>query len=372
MRIHRSLVLVLLALPLVAAGITVTPERAKRVAFSDPYLTDVREVVVGQGDAPPVTATSDLSGKRVHVVRGSSYERSLVRVNDELRAAGLEPVIVERAPPYIEAEDLLELVDDGLIEYTVVDEHVAEVWSSVLDGLAIYDAVPLREGGSIAWAVRKEDTQLQKSLSEFARTRGRGSMLGNVLFRRYFDDTGWITGTARSVPERIEDMRRIAQQHADEYDFDWVLLAAVALQESRLQQDARSSAGAVGVFQIKPEVARQEVGVENPYALEENILAGIRYLARIRDTYLDDPALDPVQRTDLMLASYNAGPNRIRRLRQLAAEKGYDGDVWFGNVDRFAPQEARTYVASINRMYYSFRLGLRALDAREMERDSIR
>jgi membrane-bound lytic murein transglycosylase MltF len=241
-----------------------------------------------------------------------------------------------------------------------------------LDNVEIYHEAPLKEGGQIAWAVRKESTELRESLSSFARRHQKGSLMGNILFARYFDDTDWITGVRSDAPSQLETMRSLSQKYADEYDFDWLLLAAVAHQESKLDQDTRSRAGAVGVFQIKPEVASKEVGIDNVHSLEENIQAGIRYLNHIRDTYLDESDLTEVQKNDFMLASYNAGPTRIRQLRKKAAENGYDGNTWFGNVERFAPRETRTYVANINRLYYAFKLGWLLRDTRQEQIEEMK
>ena len=61
--------------------------------------------------------------------------------------------------------------------------------------------------------------------------------------------------------------------------------------------------------------------------MENNIHAGVKYLRHLMDTYLDDDAIDPVERQLLALAAYNAGPGRIRQLRRKAVAAGLDPDV---------------------------------------------
>ena len=54
----------------------------------------------------------------------------------------------------------------------------------------------------------------------------------------------------------------------------------------------------------------------------------------------------------LFLASYNVGPNRIRRLRKLSADRGFDPNIWFGNVEVLAAEkigpETVDYVRNIH------------------------
>lgn len=347
-----------------AAGITITPERQDSVAFSDPYFKGVKEIVVGHKDAEPLSSLADLAGRNVHVVRGSSFERHLLAFSDSLASAGADPVAVTRAPPYLEAEDLLELVDKGLIDYTIVDDHIGTFWQETLPNVVLFEEVAIHQGGEIAWAVRSDDTDLLEHISTFARKHRRGSLLGNIIFKRYYDDTKWVADGGESDPERIAEIRRLLEKYGEEYDFDWLFLGALAYQESKLDQTARSRAGAVGLFQIKPSIAKS-VGVDDVSTMENNIMAGVRYLDHIRRDYINQEGLDPVHQRDLVLASYNAGPTRLKRMRSQAAEKGYDPDVWFDNVERIGGNETIRYVANINRHYYAMRLGIHVQESKE-------
>jgi membrane-bound lytic murein transglycosylase MltF len=92
---------------LVAASLTVTPEREKIVSFSNPTRTNVSEIVVTGSTGEPVAALDDLSGREVFVRRTSSYYESLVRLNADLEKRGKAPVDIKAAPEALEDDDIL-------------------------------------------------------------------------------------------------------------------------------------------------------------------------------------------------------------------------------------------------------------------------
>jgi membrane-bound lytic murein transglycosylase MltF len=344
-----------------AAGLTITPERKELVDFSRPYREGVREAVVRHRDAEPIAVPRDLSGRTVHVLRGSSYATHLERLNETLRAEGHEPVTIERAHASLQIEDLLEMVHVGIYAYTVADEHQALVWAELLGDLVIEPA-SLNEGGELAWAIRKGNARLHDALDAYARTRVEGTYHGNLLFRRYYETTRWIRNPGDPGSRgRIAKLRPHLERYAAEHGFDWLELAAIAYQESGLDSDARSPDGAVGVMQVRPATASDpNVGVSGiDQGDEANIRAAVRYLAFLRDRYFSDSAIPPAARFDFTVAAYNAGPARIRRLRAEAAREGLDPNRWFGHVEHAAlrahGRETVQYVGNVNKYYVAFR-----------------
>jgi membrane-bound lytic murein transglycosylase MltF len=175
-----------------AANLTITPDRLERVDFSVPFTTSVRELPVTAKSHPPVASAESLSGQRVYVRESSSYYESLMKLNDSLRASGKPPVEVNAIDEHLEDEDILEMVNAGLIPATVVDDHIAKFWTSVLDGLQVHDAAAVRTGGEIGWAIRKDSPQLKALLDEFAAKNKKGTYLTNVLLVKYLRDNKWV------------------------------------------------------------------------------------------------------------------------------------------------------------------------------------
>jgi membrane-bound lytic murein transglycosylase MltF len=312
-----------------------------------------------------------LSGRRVVVRAGSSYATHLRDLSERLVATGSAPIEVQEADRRLVTEDLLEMVSAGALELTVADSHIAEAWAEVLPQITVRQDLAIHTGGRIAWAVRRDCPELLASLDGFVGKHKKGSLLGNILFKRYYSGSRWI-GNPLAAGETAKLREHIAlfQKYGERYDFDWLALAAQAYQESGLDQSKRSGAGAVGVMQLLPTTAADKsVGITGIDQLENNIHAGAKYLAFLRDRYFDDPAIEPPARLDFAWAAYNAGPARVRRLRQKASERGFDPNQWFFNVEKIAAEEIGRetvdYVANINKYYLAYRLQFESAQRRQ-------
>ena len=116
---------------LVAAQVTVTPELQKYVDFSDPTRMNVSQILVTGPGAPAIASVEDLSGKEVFAREHGGYYQSLVALNEKFKAQGKPPVVIQEAPPNLEDDDLLEMVNAGLIPAIVVDDYLADFWKKV-------------------------------------------------------------------------------------------------------------------------------------------------------------------------------------------------------------------------------------------------
>ncbi len=345
-----------------AANLTVTPERLAIVDFTEPLMRDVSEIVVTGPDAPALEVVSDLSGRELCLRESSSYWSTIERLNEGLRRVGKAAVRLEPVEPFIEDHDLLEMVNAGLIPFTVVDVHKARFWAKVLDRIEPREDLAVSRGGQIAWALRPGSPRLRELLDEFVHKHRKGTTFGNVIYRRYLEDTSWIENALDpSGRDRFAEMAELFRKYGEQYDVDWRLVAAQAYQESGLDPSTRSRAGAVGVMQLLPNTARS-VGFTDIDDPDSNIHAGVKYLRHIMDTYFADPELDPMQRHLLALAAYNAGPTRVSKLRREAEQKGLDPDIWFDNVEvvvaRRVGSETVRYVSNIVKYYVAYRLAL--------------
>ena len=356
-----------------AALLTVTPERASEVDIVSPQGREVAEIVVSHINAKPIKRTADLSGKSVYVLRGSSYQRHLKILNEKLKIAELPPVEIIEADNQLLTEDILELVNAGVIDYTICDDFKAELWAQVLSGIRL--EIPTSEGQSLGWAIRKNSPQLHEALEEFSQKVRKGTFLGNVLFKKYFENTQWIGNPLnQSEREKFNRLLDLFVTYGNRYGFDPLALAAQAYQESRFDQSLKSHRGAVGVMQFLPTTARDpNVDIPDIENLESNIHAGTKYMDFLRNRYFSHDEISPVNQRLFSWAAYNAGPANITRARNAARDAGLDPNVWFGNVENMAAmkisREPVRYVASIDKYYTAYRLveqqGRRKADALE-------
>jgi len=354
-----------------AAGLTITAARQEEVSFTRPYLEDVDEVIVVHDSVQGIEDVEDLSGREVDVRRSSSYYDSLVALNERLSKKRMAPVSVVDVDETLETEDILELVNSGALQVTVADSHVAEIWGDVFQHITILRDVTVREDAKIAWMVRKGNPLLEESLNKFIKKRKQGTLIGNVYFNRYFRNSKWIKNPLSLEPGKEQEKAiELIRKYSDIYGFDWMLILAMAYQESGLDNNARSEQGAVGIMQLKRATAAgPAVDIPDINSLENNIHAGIKYLAHLRDNYYDEPGISQRDRIRFALAAYNAGPTKVARMRALARKSGLDPDRWFRNVEiaalRLVGQETVKYVSNINKYYVVYRLH----DENEMFRD---
>jgi membrane-bound lytic murein transglycosylase MltF len=345
---------------IVAANLTVTPARQALVDFSDPWITGVSEIIVTGPASPPIRTLNDLAGQEIFVRRTSSYHESLVSLNARFRQAGLREVVLVPAPENLEDEDLLEMLSAGLVKILVVDSHKAKFWKQVFTTLALHPDLAVRTGGDIAWAIRKGSPKLATALNAFVKTHGEKTAFGRITLQRYLESTKYVkSATAEAEMRKFRAVVQIFRKYGSQYGMDWMLMAAQGYQESRLDQNARSAAGAVGVMQVLPATGR-ELKVGDVTRLDPNIHAGVKYIRFMIDQYFKDEPMTELDKGLFAFASYNAGPTRVRQLRSETARRGLDPNVWFDNVERLAAEkigrETVTYVSNIYKYYVAYTL----------------
>lgn len=351
----------------VAAGIlSVTESRARQVAFSDPIYPKVAPVfVTGPGTTAmtgAIASIDDLASIPIHLQPSSSFYEEAIKANAARVAAGKAPLEIVEADEDLHIEDILDLVATGVIPATLAEAPVAAFFARVFEDLTVHDSLPLVEGHEIAWAFRKSSPQLAKAVNGYIKTAKKGTLIGNMLLRRYTQDTETIENAlAPQEQERFEELVGLFQTYAGRYDFDWIMIGAQGFQESRLDQTARSAAGAVGIMQILPTTARDpNVNLPDIHETETNIHAGVRYLRFLRDRYFSDADLTELDRVLFSFAAYNAGPANIRKARRQAARMKLDPDIWFDNVEiaaaRTISREPVVYVRNIFKYYVAYKL----------------
>ena len=356
---------------LVGNAVFITPEREAKFAFSTPIQTNVTQIVVSGPAFPAFSNLEELGGKGIFVSPLTVAYQDLQKVNADLAKAGKKPILIKTVDKNLTPDDLVQMVNAGLIPATVTTSDRAELWSKVLGNLKSHTDVVIASAGQTAWVMRKNNPKLKQLADEFMSAHGVGTSFGNTLLRRYLKNTKWVNNsTSKAEMDKFLSTMQIFQKYAAQYDFDYLMIAAQGYQESMLDQKRKSRRGAVGVMQVLPKyAAAPPINIPNVTQTDANIHAGVKMLRNIADTYFKDPQIDPVDRTMFVFASYNAGPSRIAGLRRKAKERGLDPDIWFENVELVAAQdigqETVTYVGNIYKYYVAYKLALEQRKIRE-------
>ncbi len=361
---------------LVMAQVTIRPEVQELADFTNPTRTNVSEVVVTSPSAPPIASVDDLSGKDVYARKDGKDYASLVALNGRLAAQGKPPAVIREVPGNLEDDDVLEMVNADLIPITVVDDFLAGFWKKVFTNIRVHDTVTVRSGATLAVPIRKNSPQLKAELNAFQAKFGIGTAFGNMMEKRYLVSTKFAKQAASEAErKKLEALVRFFRKYSDQYNLDYLLMAAQGYQESQLNQDAKSQVGAIGVMQIMPATG-EDMKVGDITQTEPNIHAGVKYMRFMIDQYFKDEPMDQLNKGLFAFASYNAGPGRVRQLRREAEKRGLDPNVWFGNVEQIASErigrETVTYVSNIYKYYIAYRLIVEERERRDAAKASMK
>ena len=320
-------------------------------------MSNVNEIVVTGPGAPNIMTKAS-----------SSYYDSLVALNGRLKAQGKREVILKPAPETLEDEDLMEMVNAGLVKIIVVDNTSARLWKKVLPHIVLHENVAPRTGGNLAVAMRKDNPKLLKAANTWIDKYGPRTSFGNQMIQRYTVNTKFVkNATSDAEMQRFQAIVGFFRKYGEEYGVDAVLMAAQGYQESGLNQNAKSSVGAIGVMQVMPKTGK-ELAVGDIRQVEANIHAGVKYIRYMMDTYYKDEPMDDLNKGLFAFAGYNAGPNRIKQLRIETKKRGLNPNLWFNNVERVVSEkigrETVNYVANIYKYYVAYTLTLEQRDAR--------
>jgi membrane-bound lytic murein transglycosylase MltF len=359
----------------VVAQVIIRPELQAIVDFTKPTRTNVSEVVVTGPGAPEIASVDDLSGKDVYARKDSSAWQSLVALNGTLKAKGRPPVAIREVPGNLEDDDLLEMVNAGLVPTVVVQDYLANFWKKIFTDLTVHDTVAVRTGASLGVAIRKNSPLLKAQLDALLAKNGLGTALGNVIAKRYLVSTNYAKrANSEAGRKKYRELGPFFQKYGEKYQMDWLLMAAQGFQESGLDQSVKSQVGAVGVMQVMPATGK-ELKVGDITQTEANIHAGVKYMRFMIDQYFKDEPMDNLNKGLFAFASYNAGPGRVRQLRREAAKRGLDPNVWFGNVEQIASErigrETVTYVSNIYKYYVAYKLAIAERARREEAKKAI-
>ncbi|HKY03037.1 MAG TPA: transporter substrate-binding domain-containing protein [Burkholderiales bacterium] len=353
-----------------AGGLTITDERLEEIDFSEPFARGVKEIVVTGPRSPKrLNSVDDLAGKEVFVRKSSSYWTHLEALNERFSDEGKKKIRLRAAPEELQDEDLLEMLNGGLVRLCVVDRYKALLWAEILPNIKAREDIVVNEGGEIGWMIRKNSPKLKFEVDAFAKMHGQGTAYGNTVIRKYIGSLKFVKpATSEAEMRKFAQTVEMFKKHSANYSMDYLLMMAQGYQESRLDQNAKSRVGAIGVMQVMPATGK-DMKVGDITQIDPNIHAGVKYVHFVQKHFFEKEPMSELNKTLFAFASYNAGPGRVRQLRNEAQKHGLDPNIWFNNVELVAAEkvgpEPVTYVASIYKYYIAYKLAAEDLEERE-------
>jgi membrane-bound lytic murein transglycosylase MltF len=360
---------------IVAAGKVVTAWRKEKVDFANPTRTGISTIVVTGPGVAPLKSLDDLSGRDVYIRASDVSSKNVDQFNAQLAAKGKAPVKITAAPEVLADEDLLEMVNAGLVQQTIVDDYVGEFWKQIFPNITLNTSVAVRTDADSAMMVRKNSPKLLAELNGFLAKYPNGSLERNVLFQKYLKNVKFAkSATASEDMIRFRKTVDFMRKYSEQYKLDYLLMAAQGYQESGLDQDKKSAVGAMGVMQVMPATGA-DMKVGDISKIEPNIHAGIKYIRFMMDTFYADEPMDQLNKGLFTFASYNAGPGRIRQLRERAKKRGLDPNKWFNNVEVIAAEtigrETVQYVSNIYKYYLAYKILAERQDQRTKAKSGL-
>lgn len=325
---------------LIANGVTITTDRKEKVQFTD-YLYLVKQVLVQKKPANwrkmkwsvlqkhLVHDPIELIGDTVSVRKNTSYYERLRNLSDEVGGR----IVIDTLPGHLSANEIIDMVVDGKIRYTVVDDNLAKINASYYPVLDI--KVPISFSQRIAWVVRKNSPELLAAINEWIQEE-RGETTYYVIYNKYFKNKRTFRRRVQSNyyslnNKQISKYDDLIIRHAKKLGWDWRLLASQVYQESRFKPGATSWAGASGLMQVMPATARA-LGITNPADPQQSIRGGATYLRKLYRRFSD--IRDSIDRIKFTMAAYNCGYEHVRDAQRLAEAEGLNQYVWHNNVDK--------------------------------------
>jgi len=314
---------------LIAASYTVTEERKEVISFTRPYNLVDQIIVLSEELGYEPESITDLSTIPISVRRNSSYYVKL----RELQEEGFD-LTLNIVSDDMDTEALLFQVANGTYSATVADDNFFEASNKYMSGLV--KGPVIAQNDTIAWAVRKNAPDLENKFNKYLYKHFRFNNEGipkrsaflNVLRKKYFKGSASVQEYFSPDVEvqkfgGISPYDSLLQTVADEFDLDWVMLTAIAAQESKFDPNSESWAGAVGIMQVLPRFS--DIPLESLYDPEINIREGARILKEQMDHYA---YLDSTSQWQFALATYNAGPGHVADARRLAIDHNDDPNEW--------------------------------------------
>lgn len=304
-----------------AAGLTITKDREKIFLFGPPYQEITEQLVYNSANSRPRNL-SKLDGGTLEVVANSSHEETLKYLKKDY------PELTWKSNHELETEELLEMVSEDVIEYTIADSNTLALNQRYLINLR--SSFHIGDPQHLAWALPKsDDKSLLIEVQKFFRKLKENGELDRIIERNYghvekFDYVGTKI-YRRHIATRLPRYRTYFEDAASIFDLDWRLIAAMGYQESHWDPKAISPTGVRGIMMLTLKTAK-DMNIKNRVDPEQSILGGAQYFRQTKDR-MDENIPEP-DRTLLAIAAYNVGYGHVQDARELTSKLDKDPDRW--------------------------------------------
>jgi len=306
-------------------NLTQTAARSQIADFVVPTeRAPAQELLVSGPNAPAVATVDDLSGKKVNVRQSSSYLESLNALNDKLSAASKPGVQIITMPDALEDEDLLEMMNVGLLEFTVVDSWKAKLWAQTAPQIRVHDDIVLRSGGTIGWAIRKQSPQLQAAIEGFYKSASQQGLM-EARLTAYQARLKEISNGSAAAMKHFDETITLFRKYGSKYAFDPLMMAAEG--------------------QTLPASDEE---------LASTVQAATQHADQLMSRDFPDAKFSDLDRTLFTFASYKAGAEKIASMRQEAAKRGLDPNQWFNNVEQVTAEKLGMATTAYVRNIYKY------------------
>lgn len=324
---------------LIACNYTYTKERLKEIEFSEPFIKTPQVLIQKKPDgwakmkpdvlnAQLIRSPEKLAHEKVHVWKNSSYYDRLLNLQEEIG----DTIFIEEQNGQIGTEEMIEMVAEGMIDYTITEENVAQANEKFYDNIDIQTKLSVKQ--KICFGLRKSDLLLKARLDKWLVQQTK-KISFNYLKRKYFDLSVLPSNSdfkpANLKRGEISVYDALFKKVAAEYEWDWLILASISYHESRFNPNARGFGGSYGIMQFMPSTG-PKFGVYPNSIPEVQIRGGMKKLYKDYASWTD--IADPVQRYKFTLATYNAGRSHVEDAQRLAKKNGLNSKVWDDNVEK--------------------------------------
>lgn len=323
---------------IIACNYTITRERAKLINFSKPIIQSPQVLVQRKPEGwedmkeeewkrKMITDPAQLAHKTVQVWKNSSYYERLLHLQEEIG----DTILIEGVQGNVGGEELIEMVSDGIIDYTITEANVAKVNEHFFDNL--YTDLELSVQQKMAFGMRKSSHLLKARLDAWLEDFKNKSTY-KFITRKYFDQPKFAISTGSTFAAlngtRISQFDDIFKRAGEKSGWDWRLIASVAYQESKFNPNIQGFGGAYGMMQFMPGTG-PKYGVYPDSPPEAQIMGGTKKLSGDEKywSHIDDE----LQRKKFALATYNAGLGHIMDAVRLAKKHGLNPNRWDDNVE---------------------------------------